>query len=212
MATSFCKIEKLFLKIPETVIPPHAVYEQDNSVVYTAERYEKEIIFDVVRRKGSTGTIQAIWDVTFQSAKQTSLVVSPMSGQLKFLEGQWNSSFHLQLVSVPQNGEGATMHVSFNNMSGGAMFGNFTSVKIVFPSVENTKESNFVLIVLSAVIGAIVLVVIVLVVIYLVIRHQRYKINIFCFQNVNVNVIAHLASTTLEYNLIHLLPFDGFVP
>ena len=133
-----------------------------------------------------------------------------MSGLLKFLEGQWNSSIRLQLVSVPQNGEGMTMHVSFNNMSGGAMFGNFTSVKIVFPSeVENIKESNFVLkIVLPAVIGAIVLVVIVLVVIYLVIRHRRYKTNIFCF----LNVIAHLASTRLEYNLIHFLPFDGFVP
>ena len=157
---------------------PHAVYEQDNSVVYKPERYGGQIILDVVRRKGSTGTIQVSWEVIIQTTSPGSLVVTPMSGELKFLEGQWDSSIYLQFPVIPRDGQGATTYVTFDKISGGAMLGNFSDVKILFTSeVPSTEDHNSVLkIILPTVAGVLVLIVIILIVVFVVNRRRRYNI------------------------------------
>lgn len=85
--------------------PPHAVFEQDNNVVYNPDRYGDQIFLDVVRRKGSTGIIQVTWEVTAQTSSHGALIVSPMCGELKFQESQWNYSVHLQFLAIPRGGQ-----------------------------------------------------------------------------------------------------------
>lgn len=96
-----------------------------------------------MRRKGSTGTINVTWSATCQSNAKTPFTVSPVSGELVFIEGQWNSSIYLKLGSIPSAMSETVLNVEFLNMSGGAMLGNTTSLQVVFPAkVEETKDNN----------------------------------------------------------------------
>ena len=118
------------------------MYEENNTVVYSKERYRKHIIFNLVRRKGSTGTVQVTWTVTIQS--NSSLIISPMSGQQEFSEGQWNSSFTLQFLAMPEDDPESTVLIRLVNVSAGATLGNFNVVEIVnIPlSIPRTASSS----------------------------------------------------------------------
>ena len=99
-----------------------------------------------MRRKGSTGTINVTWSATCESSAKTPFTVSPVSGELVFIEGQWNSSIHLKLGAIPSAMSETVLKVEFLNMSGGAMLGNTTSLQVVFPAkVEETKDNNVIL-------------------------------------------------------------------
>jgi hypothetical protein len=122
--------------------PPHAILEEDNSVIYNPERYGNKMILDVVRRKGSSGTINVTWVATSQSNTEMPFAVSPMFSELTFIEGQWNSSIHLKFGAMPNMSE-AVLNVKFLKMSGGAILGNVTSLKIVFPAkVKEIEDSD----------------------------------------------------------------------
>ena len=115
------------------------------------------MIFDVARRKGSTGTINVTWAVTSQF--NTPFTVSPMNGELMFVEGQWSASIHLKFGAMPSDMSETVLNLKFLNMSGGAMWGNITSLKIVFPAkVRETKESNVILVIVVPCIAALLLV------------------------------------------------------
>ena len=104
------------------------------------------MVLDVVRYKGSTGAVKLTWGVTNEPNTPVSLNVSDMFGQLEFSEGQWNSSIHLRFPVVPLTDQEVGISVKLLNASGGAMLGNFTSVKVVFPpnvtDSEVVKNSN----------------------------------------------------------------------
>ena len=156
-----------------TLEPPYAIVEEDNRVIYDPERYNGKIIFDVVRRKGSTGTINVTWSATFQSNAKTPFTVSPVTGKLMFIEGQWNSSFHLRLDAMPSAMSETVLNVEFLNMSGGAMLGNTTSLKVVFPAkVQETKDNKVILEIVVPCIAA-ALVILGIIVACLVIRKRR---------------------------------------
>jgi hypothetical protein len=122
--------------------PPHAILEEDNSVIYNPERYGNKMILDVVRRKGSSGTINVTWVATSQSNAEIPFTVSPMFSELTFIEGQWNSSIHLKFGAMSDMSE-AVLNVKILNMSGGARLGNVDSLKIVFPAkVKEIEESD----------------------------------------------------------------------
>lgn len=126
--------------------PSYAVVEEDNRVIYHPERYRGKIIFDVVRRKGSTGTINVTWSATCQSNTKVPFTISPLTGELVFVEGQWNSSIHLKLGAMPSAMSETVLNVEFLNMSGGAMLGNTTSLKVVFPAkVQEAKDNKVIL-------------------------------------------------------------------
>ena len=100
----------------------------------------------MVRRKGSTGTINVTWSATCKSNAKTPFTVSPVSGELVFIEGQWNSSIHLKIGAIPSAMSETVLNVEFLIMSGGAMLGNTTSLQVVFPArVEETKDNNVIL-------------------------------------------------------------------
>ena len=113
--------------------PPHAVIKGDRIVVCNSsfERYGGEILLDIARRKGSTGIIKLKWNTTVGPNVNETFVVSPMSGELEFDEGQWNSSIHLRLPSAPAIGQ--EVIVKLLNVSAPAMLGNLTGVKITCP-------------------------------------------------------------------------------
>ena len=126
--------------------PPYAIIEEDNSVIYHPKRYGKEMILDIVRRKGSTGTINVTWSATSQPNTKIPFTLSPTTGELTFVEGQWSSSVHLKFGAMPSEMSEAVLNVKFLNMSGGAMLGNITSLKIVFPAkIKETEDSKVIL-------------------------------------------------------------------
>ena len=72
------------------------------------------------------------------------------------------------------------MYVAFDKMSGGAVLGNFSDVKILFTSeVPSTKERNIVLkLILPTLAGALMLIAIIVIVVVVVDRRRRYSIDI----------------------------------
>jgi hypothetical protein len=154
--------------------PPHAIFEEDNSIIYHPERYGNEMIFDVVRRKGSTGTINVTWIATSQSNAKIPFTVSPTSGELMFIEGQWNSSIHLKFGSMPSEMSEAVLNLKFLKMSGGAMLGNVTSLKVVFPAkVKKTEDSKVILKIIVPVCVAGVLVILGIIAACIFVRKRR---------------------------------------
>jgi hypothetical protein len=154
------------------------VLEEDNSVIYDSERYGNKMILDVVRRMGSTGTVNVTWVVTCQSSAEIPFNVFPLTDELRFIEGQWNSSIQLQFGGIPSNMSGAVLDVRFLNTSGGAMLGNVTSLKIVFPALAKRKEagdSNIILkIVLPCtVVGVLVMILLAIIVARIFVRKRR---------------------------------------
>lgn len=113
--------------------PPHAVIKGDRIFICDSsfERYGGEIFLDIARRKGSTGVVKLMWNTTVEPNVNETFVVSPMSGELEFDEGQWNSSVHLRLPSAPAIGQ--EVIVKLLNVSAPAMLGNLTGVKITCP-------------------------------------------------------------------------------
>lgn len=113
------------------------------------------MLFVVSRYKGSTGAINVTWGITVEARAPMSFVVSPLFGELEFHEGQWNSSFHLRFLSIPLVDHKYGIFVKLLNVSGSALLGNFTSVKISFPSKfsdtndtstdDNSKTPDFLL-------------------------------------------------------------------
>ena len=120
--------------------PPRAVIGKDNNVIYSSERYGGEMLLDIARYKGSTDVIKITWGVTIEPNTPDSFVVSPMFGEVEFGEGQWNSSIHLRFPFIPDTDQEIGIFVKLLNVSGGAMLGNFTSVKITFPSNVGDDE------------------------------------------------------------------------
>ena len=116
-----------------TKSPPHGVIEESNTVIYRPERYAGEMILDVVRYKGSTGAINVAWGITVEPNTPSSFIVTPKSGEVKFSEGQWNSSIHLRFPFILETDKEIEIFVKLLSVSDGAMLGNFTSVKITFP-------------------------------------------------------------------------------
>ena len=98
------------------------------------------MLFNVARYKGSTGAVNLSWAVTIGQNTSASFNVSPMSGQLKFLESQWNSSIHLQFHSIPETDQQIEICVTLLNITGGGMLGNVTTLKIVFLSKDDDDE------------------------------------------------------------------------
>ena len=151
--------------------------EEDNSVIYDSERYGNKMILDVVRRMGSTGTVNVTWVVTSQSSAEIPFNVFPLTDELRFIEGQWNSSIQLQFGGIPSNMSGAVLDVRFLNTSGGAMLGNVTSLKIVFPALAKRKEagdSNIILkIVLPCTVVGVLLILVIIVVRIFVRKRRR---------------------------------------
>lgn len=127
--------------------------------MYHPERYGNEMIFDVVRRKGSTGIVNVTWVASGKSNTGISFTVSPLTGGLRFIEGQWNSSIHLKFGTIPSSMNEEVLNLKFLNMSGGAMLGNFTSLDIVFPAkIVKTKDSQVIWkIVVPCVVGALLI-------------------------------------------------------
>ncbi len=107
-------------------------------MIYSPERYDGEMLLDVARYKGSTGAVKLTWGVTMEPNTPASFIVSPVFGQLEFAEGQWNSSIHLRFPSIPARAQEIGIFVKLFNASGGAMLGNFSSVKIIFPPINDT--------------------------------------------------------------------------
>jgi hypothetical protein len=130
----------LFLSDTQSKPPPHAAIEENNNVIYSPERYGGQMLLDVARYKGSTGAIKLTWGVNIEPNAPASFVVSPMSGEVEFSEGQWNSSIHLRFPFIPDTDQEIGIFVKLLNVSGGAMLGNFTSVKITFPSNVGDDE------------------------------------------------------------------------
>ncbi len=153
---------------------PHAVLEEDNSVIYDPERYGNKMILDVVRRKGSTGTVNVTWIVTSQSNAKIPFTVSQMTDELKFIEGQWNASIHLEFGSMPSNMSEAVLNVKFVNASGGAMIGNLTSLKIVFPAKnKETKDSNVILHIVAPCLAGALVIILGVIVAFIFVRKRR---------------------------------------
>lgn len=101
------------------------------------------MLLDVARHKGSTGIVQLTWGVTIEPNAPASFIVSPMSGVVEFNEGQWNSSIHLGFPFIPDSDQKIEIFVKLLNVSGGAMLGNFTTVKVTFPpNVGNSEVIN----------------------------------------------------------------------
>jgi hypothetical protein len=100
------------------------------------------MILDVVRRKGATGTVNVTWTASGQSNKQTPFSFSPITGELMYVEGQWSASIHLKFGAMPSEMSETVLNVKISNMSGGAMLGNITSLKIVFPAKVKEKEEK----------------------------------------------------------------------
>ena len=131
-----------------------------------------------MRRKGSTGTINVTWSATCQSNAthlrlKTPFTVSPVTGELMFIEGQWNSSIHLRLGAMPSAMSETVLNVEFLNTSGGAMLGNTTSLKVVFPAkVQETKDNKVILEIVVPCIAA-ALVIVGIIVACVVIRKRR---------------------------------------
>lgn len=122
---------------------PRDFIDEDNTVIYNSERHGAQMLFDVARRKGSSGNITATWAVIVESKEPMPVIILPMFGQLDFVEGQWNSSIHLQIVSIPVIKEDIIILVKFLNVSGGAMFGNFSCLKVIFPGREINDDVTF---------------------------------------------------------------------
>ena len=157
-----CILPTLLFFPPDTTLGPHtAVYEDDNSVIYDPERYGQDIILNIIRRKGSTGNIQVFWDVKVDP--KGSLIVQPWAGDFNMTEAQWNTSIHLKLTSLPE--KAATAFVELTNVLGGATLGNFSTVKIVFPSrILAKKKNNFLIIILPTVGAGLFLVILLLII------------------------------------------------
>lgn len=136
--------------------PPHAVVQDDN-VKYSPERYGGEMLLNVARHKGSTGVIKLTWDATIKPHAPASIIVFPMYGVLEFKEGQWNSSIHLQFSFIPDVNQEIEVFVKLVNVSGGAMLGNFTTVKVIFPFKEINK-TEFLKILLLCLSGALLII------------------------------------------------------
>ena len=137
--------------------PPHAVFEDDN-VMYRQERYGGEMLLDVTRHKGSTGVIKLMWGAAIEPQVPASFIMSPMYGVLEFKEGQWNSSIHLEFSSIPDTNQEIEVIVKLINVSGGAMLGNFTTVKVTFPSKQVRKTDPIWKIILPCLSGALLIV------------------------------------------------------
>ena len=117
--------------------------EIDNNVIYSSKLYGDEMILVVSRHKGSTGVVKLTWGVSIEPNAPAAFIVSPMSGVLEFSEGQWNSSFHLKFPFLPSTDKKIEIFVQLLNVSGGAILGNFTTVKITFPrDVVNAPVEN----------------------------------------------------------------------
>jgi hypothetical protein len=121
-------------------LPPNALIEEDNNVVYNRERYGGEMVLNVARYKGSTDGIILTWAVTIEPNAPASFTVSPTFGELEFSEGQWNSSIRLWFPFVPETNQEIRIFVKLLNVSGGAMLGNFTRVKITFTPTVGQSE------------------------------------------------------------------------
>ena len=139
--------------------PPHAIFEEDNTVIYDPERYGNKLILDIIRRKGSTGVVNVTWAASSESNKKLPFTVSPSSGMLTFEEGQWNSTIDLTFTDMPSEMKEAVLKVEFLNTSGGAMLGNITSLNIVFPEkIKDTDDNKHIwYIIVPCVVGALLI-------------------------------------------------------
>lgn len=152
----------------------------ENDVIYNPELYGYEMLLGVSRHKGCTGVVKLTWGVSIKPNAPTSFIVSPMFGVLEFSDGQWNSSFHLKFPFLPATNENIEIFVKLLNVSGGAMLGNFTAVKITFPPnkvnlpVENNSNKNFTLKIVLPYLGSALLIIgMVIVVAFLCRRHRK---------------------------------------
>ena len=160
--------------------PPPADTEMENDVIYSPERYSAKLPLGVSRHKGSTGFVKVTWDVSIEPNAPASFIVSPMVGVLEFRDGQWNSSFYLQFPFRLAIDKKVEIFVKLLNVSGGAMLGNFTTVKITFPPnevnspFENNSNKNFALMTVFQYLGSALLIVgIVIVIAFLYRRHKK---------------------------------------
>ncbi|XP_028399178.1 uncharacterized protein LOC114522645 isoform X2 [Dendronephthya gigantea] len=140
---------------------------------------KQAITLNIVRRKGSTGSINVTWIVTSPSGGDIPFSVSPIGGQLTFLESQWNSSIHLKFGGFPTKMSEVVLSVELLNVSGGAMLGNSRRVQIVFPAKldrEGPEDSNFVLeIVVPCVVGGVFAIIIIIAAVYFVRKRRSRK-------------------------------------
>ena len=132
-----------FLIFNKDTIPkpaPYAIVGEENKVIYSQDRYSDEMLLNVARYKGSTGVVNLSWAVTNGPNTPASFTVAPVSGQLEFIESQWNSSIRLEFHSIPDTDQQFEISVMLLNVSGGGRLGNVTTVKIVFPSNVGDDE------------------------------------------------------------------------
>ena len=145
--------------------------------MYDPERYGGEMILHIIRRKGSTGTINVTWVVTGQTGGSIPFRISPMGGQLSLSEGQWNTSIHLKFGGFPSKMSEVVLPVQFLNVSGGAMLGNLRRVRIVFSAKlgpEELKDSNFMLTtVLPSVVGVVFAIIVIIAAVIFVRKRRR---------------------------------------
>ena len=149
---------------------PYAVIKKDNKIIYSPNRYGDGMLLNVVRYKGSTGNVNLTWGVIIGPNTRASFNVSPVAGQLEFIEGQWNSSIHLMFHSILDTDKELEISVKLLNVSGGGMLGNVTTVKITSnssvednevtrPKEDDDEKSRFILIVvLPCVIGGLLII------------------------------------------------------
>ena len=91
-----------------------------------------------------------------------------------YVEGQWSASIHLNFGAMPSEMSETVLNVKISNMSGGAMLGNITSLKIVFPAKVKEKEekSNVILEIVVPCLAAL-FVILVIVAACIIVRKRR---------------------------------------
>lgn len=163
----------MFSIVDSTYKSHQAVVEDYNNILYSPQKYPQQIIFDVARRKGSTGNVTVTWSVSSHMGARIPFSISPSSGVLKFAEGQWNSSVELNFGSMPSHMSEVVVILELLNISGGAMFGNLTSLRIIFPRKIKKSDDKTWKILVPVVASSFFIFLLFVIIVFLVFKHRR---------------------------------------
>ncbi|XP_015767122.1 PREDICTED: uncharacterized protein LOC107345883, partial [Acropora digitifera] len=149
-----------------------SIYNNEGVVELCRTKKVVTVEIPVRRAKGSQGNITVQWSLYRNESAQGPSLVWPLSGEISFVDGEWNKSFIVNLDDDKTDAPQSVVWIQLDKISGGAILGSRdeTTAKVLITGKETESKTIWQWIAIgAAVIGAFIVVVLII----LLRRHWR---------------------------------------
>ena len=139
------------------------VYGLDGDIQVKRAQHVTKLDIPVRRSKGSQGDITVQWSLYRNDSSDDVDLIWPSSGKLSMADGQWNTSFILNVANNRKEEPESVFWIQLDDTTGGALLASRdeTTAKVVIASTVRDNHGEWIIIVVSVCVASVIVLLVV---------------------------------------------------